>query len=245
MTVFPTSEDATTIINAAAVEVGLTPVTDPYSSSNAAFVELRNMLNTAGREISRMFDWQTILKDGTITITSTDDGDYDIPTDYLSMVANTAWDTTNRRPVMGPVTAKDWAFLTARDIASINYWYFRIQGNKFKFYPNNPVGANAAIIYQYKSAYWVLKSDNTTYQKTVMTGTDKPLFDSLLMSRYLKLKWLQAKQFDTTDAQNDFNEQFTLLTGADVPGYVLDASGVSPHLYLDAYNNVLDTGYGS
>lgn len=244
MSVYPTSETANTIVNSAAAEVGLTPVSDPFSSTDKNFIQLTYLLNTAGREVSRMFDWQFLLEDGTVTIDAADAGQYDLPTDFLSLIAETMWDTTVRRRIIGPITPRQWHAISARNTTSLAELYVRIFKGQFSFYPHDPTGTDKTVTYQYKSAYWVDASDDTP-QKTILVGTDVPRFDSLLMSRYLKLKWLSAKNLDTVDAQADFKEIFELITGEDVPGLVLDASGTISFPYLDSNRNIKDTGYGS
>ena len=74
---------------------------------------------------------------------------------------------------------------------------------------------------------------------------DLPLYDKTLISLYLKVKFLEAKGFDNTKAQDDFNQIFSFVTGRDKGGRVLDAGRGSYGIpYLDAVRNLPDTGYG-
>jgi hypothetical protein len=78
----------------------------------------------------------------------------------------------------------------------------------------------------------------------VTLPSDKPLFDKTLITRALKVKYLEAGGFDTTKAQDDYNQIFKFLTGTDKGAPVLNAGrgrGSFPYLSM---NNVGDTGYG-
>jgi len=103
------------------------------------------------------------------------------------------------------------------------------------------------IHFEYTSRNWVLDSTTgDTYIDAVATGADTPLFDRTLISRMLKLKYLEAKNLDTTKAQADFNQIFQLLTSHDKGSRILSAGrSARNYPYLNAWNNVADSGFGS
>ena len=47
----PVTSTATQILNRVAAEIGLAPVSDPYSSQDPAFIQMRYLLNVAGEEL--------------------------------------------------------------------------------------------------------------------------------------------------------------------------------------------------
>ena len=76
-------------------------------------------------------------------------------------------------------------------------------------------------------------------------GADTPLFDRTLLSRMLKVKFLEAKGLDTAKAQADLNQIFGALTSHDKGAEILRAGRTSRGFpYLDGFNSVPDTGYG-
>jgi hypothetical protein len=58
----------------------------------------------------------------------------------------------------------------------------------------------------------------------------------------LKVKWLEAKNFDTTKAQADLNQIFSLLTESDKGAPVLNMAGHRGRLWS---MNTPSTGFGS
>ena len=61
----------------------------------------------------------------------------------------------------------------------------------------------------------------------------------------LKMKFLEAKGFDSTKASDSFWAAFQANTGKDNSAPILTAGGFRGMVpYLDAYRNIGDSGYG-
>lgn len=238
---------ATKILNQVAAETGTEPVTDPYASTDPTFVQMRYLLNVAGDELVTMYPWENLVHEHAINTLDGDSGDYPLPSDFCYMMDQTGWDRTNRVPLFGPQSPQDWQYLLGRQLASSTiYASFRINEGLFKIFPQPPpVGLD--IHFEYMSCNWVSNGEfPPTYNNEVTAGTDTPLFDRTLISRYLKVKMLSAKGFDSSKAQDDFNQVFANMTGQDKGAPLLNAGGWSRGFpYLDTYRNLPDTGYGN
>lgn len=235
---------ANDILNQVGVEVGLEPVTDPFSSTDQSYRQMRYLINTAGEELSQAYPWEFLRKEATITTDGS--GDYDLPTDFLFIINQTAWDRTNDNPVYGPLSAQDWAYLEGRDLVSSSlYLSFRIKGDQFSLYPQ-PDTSGLDVRYEYITRNWVLDSTTgTTYIDKVQTGSDQPLFNRTLLARAVKVKFLEAKGFDTTKAQADLNQSFQLLIARNKGAPVLNTKGMSGKFPFLNYDSIPETGYGS
>lgn len=236
---------ATDILNRVAAEVGLQPVTDPYSSADPAFIQMQYLLNIAGEELALSYPWELLNKQANIQTQNLDTGVYPLPADFLYMIDQTGWERSQNVPLCGPLSAQDWQYLLGRDlVTSTIYASFRIKDGTFNLFPQPPPdGLN--IFYEYISKNWVLDVEQTTYKDGVTKGTDKPLYDKTLISRYVKVKFLEAKGFDSTKAQADFNQTYGFLTGTDKGSQILRAGrrgGGVP--FINMFNNLPDTGYG-
>ncbi len=241
-----TSATATEIINRVAVEVGLEPVNDPYSSQDAAIRQLTFLINSAGEELSLMHDWGFLVKEAAIDTDDDDSGDYPLPVDFLYITNQTCWERNNRVPVT-LLSAQDWAYLEGRQFATDTiYAKFRLQQGRFTIYPQ-PTPGGLDIHYEYTSKNWVMDAEDPENTKDgVTTGADKPLFDRTLMIKALKVKFLEAKGFDTTKAQDDLNSVFMSLTSHDKGAPTLNAGyGNRGYPYLDIYRNTQDTNFGN
>jgi hypothetical protein len=76
---------------------------------------------------------------------------------------------------------------------------------------------------------------------------DIVLFEPILFIKKLKLAWLQAKGFDTTKAQDEFDAALESWIGKDTSAPVLNVAGNGMFglRFLDGVINVPETKYGS
>lgn len=238
--------DANTILNRVAAEIGVAPVVDPFSSTDPVFVQMKYLLNTAGEELAQAYAWELLTRSHQITTAALDTGNYDLPDDFGYMINQTGWERSQNVPLWGPLSPQDWTYLLGRDLVNQTiYASFRLKDGFFSIFPQPPPDG-LDINFEYIASTWV--SDGgapPTYKKEVTTGTDIPLFDKTLITRYLKVKILESKGFDTQKAQNDFNQTFSFLTGLDKGAPVLNMGNARAFPYLNIWRNVPDTGYGN
>lgn len=219
MTTYATAK---TIINRAAVEVGLTSVTDVFASADPNFVQLRSLLNTAGEELLIAKQWQSLTKEYSIVVDGADTGDYTLPTDFNRILDNTAWDYTNDQPMVGPVSNSVWQRLLANTVSPQVYIIYRLSNNRFRTFPQPPAtGTN--MKFEYISGMWVnVGGADTTYTNECTQDSDVPLYQAIVLQKFLKYRWLSAKGFDTTAALGEFNVQLELYGGAEKGATVVD-----------------------
>ena len=240
-TIIPANE----ILNRVAAEVGIEPVSDPFSSPDPAFLKMRYLLNTAGEELMQSHQWEFLTKEHQIITSSLDSGIYPLPDDFGFLINQTGWERSENVPLGGPLSPQEWTYLKGRDLASNTlYASFRIADGTFNVYPTPPPDA-LDINFEYQTTRWVTDGQvSPTYQSEVQTGTDKPLFDKTLITRYVKLKWLEAGGFDTSKAQADFNQIFNFVTGHNAAAPVLSAGRGRGGLPYLSWVNSPDTGFG-
>jgi hypothetical protein len=233
---------ANTLLNRVAAEVGLDTSVDPWADTAQHFDQMRHLLQTAGEELTFSHPWEWQQASHAILTGALDTGDYDLPDDFLQMIDQTGWERSENVPLFGPLSAQDWTYLLGRDLVSDTiYASFRIKKGKFSIFPQPPP-QGLDLNFEYQSRYWV---DNGELTDTIENGSDVVLFDKTLASRYLKVKWLEAKGFDTTKAQDDFNAVFGSVTGKDKGAEVLSqGNNARGFPYLDSRYNTPDSGYG-
>ena len=235
-------ENAATIINDTAIEVGLVPVNDPYSTQDEAFVQLRGLLNSAGRELVTMFDWEMLQRTLDITTAPGDPGSYDLPTDFDRMSNQTGWNISSRLPIAGPLSPQMWAAATALPVNPTTYICFRLNANKLDLFPYDPVPEDMQLRWWYISRNWVADGNGETTDRA-NNGNDIVLYDPILMTKFLKVKFLSAKGYDIAVAAREFDMTFMSLTGQDKGAQVLNAAGNQAYPYL-GLGNIPWTGYG-
>lgn len=236
-------DDAGTIINDAAVEVGLTAVTDPFASNDPAFVQLCRLLTSAGRELLGLHQWQKFVATHQITTTALDTGEYPLPDDFLYIIDQTGWTPTNRLPLGGPLSAQDWSFIVGSDWNQYTiYVSFREFDGSFWIQPNNPVPEGIEITFEYITNTWAEDSSSVRLNR-VTASDDIVFFPPVLIMKMLKLRFLEAKGFDTTAALGQFNTALATWLPKDKSAPVLSMSNRRLFPYLD-WRNIPETNFG-
>jgi hypothetical protein len=240
-------ETANTIINRVALEVGLLPSNDPFADTDESFLQLRGLLDAAGQELVEYFPWQVLNQVFEFTtVAATDTGTYTLPTDFSYMIDQTGWDQTNNVAIGGPLSPQDWSYLAGRDLVSQSiYASFRLNDNELDIYPQPPPDG-LLIRFEYISRNWAEEQGTGTRQDTTIQGSDLVLYEPILIVKFLKAKFLEAKGFDPSTARLEFENMFNSRTGKDTGAPILNAGrGGGGFPYLDPYRNTRDTGFGS
>jgi len=237
-------QNAGTIINRTAVEVGLLPVADPFSSTDAGFTQLTALLNIAGLELAAMFEWQELTS--TFSFNTTADivaGYAQLPNDYDRFIQQTGWDYSNEVPVIGPLSPQQWSYMIGRQlITDTIYVSYRINKGQIEIFPNPPP-TNATVTFQYISTNWATNALEEGIDFCTVTG-DVVLLDSTLMQKFLKVKFLDAKNLPSSAAHAEFENLLQNRLGNQKGGQILHIGGVGRYPLLNMINNVPDTGYG-
>jgi hypothetical protein len=232
------------IINQVAAEVGLVPVSDPYIVSDPAFAQLQYLLNSCGQELVIASPWQKLTRKHTIITGVSDPGDYPLPSDFSRMIDQTGWSPTNRLPLGGPLTPQDWAYITNANLAQQTiYVSFRQDQGLIRVLPQ-PAPPNIEINFEYISRWWVANPSTTTPAKeSCSSSLDVVLYEPILIKKFLKLRFLQAKGFDTQAASQEFLSMFEGWTGADMAAPILSMARSRKYPFLD-WRNIPETNFG-
>lgn len=234
------------ICNQIAVEVGIPKVSDVFSATDVAFEQLTTLSNSIGYELLQNGAWQGLVRTHQIVTQAGDSGKYPLPDDFSYMINQTQWDRTNNVAVGGPLSAQRWTYLEGRDLVSQTiYATFREVEFEFWLFPQPPP-EGLDINFEYMSTNWVLVNGQTgMFSDKVVQAADVVLYQSHLFERALKLRFLEARGFDTTVAANQYETAMISWLGKDKGAPVLNAGARYTGIpYLDGLNNTPDTNYG-
>lgn len=238
------------IINRASLEVGLKESASPVTDQDELFGQMVALLDSAGQEMCELNDWPVLYRQYRIVTQDGDSGEYDLPSDFNYMIDQTGWDRTNRVAMGGPLSPQDWTYLAGRDLVSQSIFAsFRQAQGKLMLYPQPPP-EGIEITFEYVSRDWlqevagVLDQPPTTTD-TISDGSNLCLLPGLMMIKFLKLKWLQAKGFDYSAAAMEFDTVFQGQIGKSEGAPILSAGQNGRNFpYLNPLFNVGDTGFG-
>jgi len=222
------------IVQTAAAECGVTVPQTLQSTQDPGTIQLLTLLNSAGYETCAYYPWTQLSKFQLLT-TEPDKGDYPLPDDWFYYLDQTQYNVTNNQFMRGPISPQQWQPLKSGLNPSSNFSY-RIIGKNLELLP---IPASAVeLSLNYISNGWVDDGHNIgAVKSSIVYDDDMPLFDWLLMVKFLKLKLWEAKGFDTTAYKDDFTVYWESLVGKDVGAPILDVACQAGGMHLiDAHN---------
>lgn len=239
---WPTAKE---ILNDAAVELGLidADLADPFASSDQAIVQLIRLLRSAGRHVLRepSHAWTQLVKEYTFTTVASQKV-YALPSDFRRMIPQSEWNRTDTRRLGGPLSPQGWQACKGTALTGSAIVYARRVGTDLWLYEDGLAGS-MTIAFEYLTSWWSSATGGTAPTKEYPeASTDLVYFDGHLMSRALKLKWAEAKKFDSTSELQDYQAALAQAADDNAPGRVLSFGGPVPEHFIDE-SNLPYTGY--
>ena len=166
---------------------------------------------------------------------------YDFPADYDAIVPRTMWDKSKRWELLGPEDAQQWEWLLSGYISTGPRIRWRLLGNTFQIWPGT--STNELLSYEYRSKGWA-RSPTGAVQNSFTNDNDTCIYPDRVMVLSTKLKYFQAKGFDTTALYRDYREELETAIAQNVSAANLSFAP-RPGTVLIGYDNIPDSGYGN
>jgi len=166
---------------------------------------------------------------------------YALPSDYDSIVPRTQWDKSKHWEMLGPESAQQWEWLLSGFISTGPRIRWRLLGNYFQIWPG--YSANENLGFEYRSKGWALSAAGVV-KNSFTVDTDTCIYPDRLMVLSTKLKYFQAKGFDTTAIYRDYLTEFDTSVAQDTSAANLSFAP-RPGSVLIGWDNIPDSGYGN
>lgn len=165
---------------------------------------------------------------------------YAMPVDYNSIVPRTQWDKSKHWEMLGPEDAQQWEWLLSGYISTGPRIRWRLLGNMFQIWPG--VSTNELLGYEYRSVAWA-ESSTGVPKLSFTADSDTCIYPDRLMVLMTKLKYFEAKGFDTTAMYRNYLTELEVVMAQDMSAANLSFAP-RPGTVLIGYDNIPDTGYG-
>lgn len=245
LTNFNKAMTAGDLVSLIGVEIGLPKVQDPFTSADPQYQRMINILNVAGNTLLKLYPWIKFQNLMSIT-TAPGQGTYALPTDFDSMIDETMWQAnTSFITGFGSVGPQMWEYFLNVPVVGTLTIIYRERSGVLQILPIPT--ASFAFTFEYVSRGWVQQgaAPNQVYRDNVVNASDLVLFDSTLIGRYLKLRFLEALGFDTQGAKDDFNLMLDAVSSQDKSAQTISAArGLGTQFRLIDSFNAPETGYG-
>jgi len=221
-------------------EIGLKALStiEGTTSDSRQFLAIANRV---GREIANSYNWQYLDEEGTFVLVQGQQT-YPFPAGYSQTIPITMWNRTSRRPIVAPLTPKEWQYYQG--------WVFiqglnlraRIQGNEFVFQQDiDTTEAGNEIFYEFRSENWA-ESASSVGKPAFTLNDDTTKHNEYLHTLGIKWQYKKAKglpdwQFDRAE----YRKQLHIEIAGDGGSRTVRLAGKRTP-YLGA--NVPDGNYG-
>ena len=166
---------------------------------------------------------------------------YDLPSDYASITPRTQWDKSKHWEMLGPETPQQWEWLMSGFISTGPRLRWRLYQSYFQIWPG--FSSAEQLGYEYRSLAWV-RSSTDALKNSFTLDSDTCIFPDRLMVLATKLKYFEAKGFDTTAMYRNYSRELDIVIAQDTSAANLSFAP-QPGSVLITYDNIPDSGYGS
>jgi len=165
---------------------------------------------------------------------------YDLPSDYEALIPRTMWDKSKHWEMLGPEDAQQWEWLLSGYISTGPRVRWRLFSGYFQIWP----GFSSAeyLGFEYRSKGWA-ESSAGAVKNSFTVDTDTCIYPDRLIVNATKLKYFEAKGFDTTAMYRNYEEEMEAAKALDMSSANLSFAP-RPGTVLIGYDNIPDSGYG-
>ena len=166
---------------------------------------------------------------------------YSMPVDYYSTVNRTHWDKSKRWEMLGPESPQQWEWLLSGYISTGPRIRWRLLGQYFQIWPG--MNAGELLGFEYRSKGWAYNASGIV-QNSFTADSDTCIYPDRVMVLATKLKYFEAKGFDTTALYRDYLMELEAAIAQDMAAANLSFAP-RPGTVLIGYDNIPDSGYGT
>lgn len=204
-----------TIIQGAATELKLVSPATVIGSTDPNAPQLLALANKEGKELTRRFDWQVLLKEANFTTVANEQQTTLANVgaqDFDHIIDETMWNRSMNWRVLGPLQPDEWQRKKASAAqAAIGNW-FRIRGDSILFFPVPTAGDQ--IYFEYGSKNWC-QSEAGEAQDTWLADSDVALIDEEAIRLGIIWRFRKAKGFDYGEDFRTYEAALEAIFGAD------------------------------
>ena len=232
-----------TLCQAVADEVGVNRPGTIIGNPDRAARRLLTAANREGRELAKR-NWSILKREHTWT-TVADQDVYDLPSDYESLQADSAWDRTNYWNMRGGLTSREWQIRRNAIIATTAvrkmYRVSRGANNSKQFFvdPKNVPGGQELLI-EYRSNGWC-QSNTGVIQTRWLADDDSGILDETLMELGVLWRYLMRTGSPYVEEYNEYVRVRKTMLAQDGPNRTLR---VRPARVVIGAINVPEGNYG-
>lgn len=227
------------VVQSASRRLGLSVPSVVAASTDNAVLQMLELLNEEGSDLSQRTDWTALATEATFTTVAaeTQGSLSTIAPNCKFIINNTIYNRTLRRPVFGPLSEQLWQQRKAMFISG-PWNQFRVRNNQIIFIPVPTAGQSC--FFEYISRAWATDATGATQKTSFTVDTDVSRLDEEIMTMGLVWRWRSAKGLDFTSDYQKYEKAVLNAISRDGSKPVLDMNGgsgdIKPGIFVPAGN---------
>lgn len=204
-----TQKNMLQIVQDACTDVGQPRPTVVASSTDETPRRMLRLLNKAGTQLMREFEWPRLRVVETFTAVAQEEQTEPSTTEFARLAPqSTIWHVNTQRQVIGPVSLEKWNQLHVFPVSTAQF-YWTIIGLRFSIYPVPTTSDQFTFAYVFQK--WTSNAAGTVFGLEFTADDDTHLLDDELLTLELVWRWKQAIGIDYGEDMATCNRYKELL----------------------------------
>lgn len=196
------------------------------TSTDEQVLLLWELANEEGEDLQKRHDWQLLTYQHTFTTDASAAQASALPADFDRFLANSMFNRSTMREVIGPITPQQWQAIQAQPQLNRVFLAFRMRAGGFLVTPDPSAGNTVA--FEYISVNWA--ADASGNPKSEFTDdTDYGLLDERLIRLGLRWRFRKSKGLDYDQDFQTYERAVQEVSAADGGMTRLDVTGYTAY----------------
>lgn len=201
------------------------PVPTTVVTSSDTQVQLLLALgNEEGQELAAGHDWQQLTQEGHFTTVAAEEQPGAAPADLDHFIANSLFDRSTLRELIGPITPQQWQAIKAWPQMNRVYLSWRERDGSFLITPIPTAGDD--IYFEYVSNGWAL-SNLGAVQSEFLADTDTSIWPDRIFQLGIRWRFRKSKNLPYAEDFKTYQVELQKLQSKDGGMTRLDSTGRS------------------
>jgi hypothetical protein len=210
-----------TIIQDASVECGVEEPGIVISNPDIVVRKMLRAANRVGLDLVKRTTWGALRRIGSFTAVAGQDQPAFAPLDFDRLIAETLWDRTNRRLIVGSADASRWQSMAATVRGTLS-GYFTLRGKALSLYP--PSVGGEFMAFEYVSQNFAQTAGGTGMPRW-SSDTDIGVLAEEVFTLGVVAHWLKGEGLPWEAAMADYENRVMREIQADDPSVAVLTAG--------------------
>jgi len=191
------------------------------TSSNETVLRLMEIANEEGKDLAQRGSWQALQNQANFTtVAASSQGLLSTIAPYCNYIINdTIWDTTQRRPLFGPLTPQQYQQQVSMYMTGPWYQY-RVRQGEILFVPEPDAGDLCQ--FEYITSAWCTDATGVTPKVAYSADSDVSLLNEDIMKLGIVWRWKQGNGLDYAEDFAKYERQVANALGRDASKPILN-----------------------